>query len=252
MDTPHEAGRPEAVESLMTGPASAPALAQPSRLMGWLEQFRPQIEAVARGQFTPDRLFRLVAGLLRDTPGLADCSPISLAGCMMQAAQLGLEPGVLGQCWFLPFRDGRTKTLEARFIVGYRGYLTLLYRNPRVVQVRARAVAERDQFRLQYGTHEHLEHIPYTEGDPGRDIGYYLLVDLRGADHPYIGYMSRAEVDKHRQASPSNADGPWATHYREMALKTLIRVHWRWLPTDFAVDLVDEAVPTPDAVTADA
>jgi recombination protein RecT len=238
------AQRPPAVTQALETVSGGEGPGGPSPLMHWLESFRPQIEQVARGTLAPDRLFRLVATLLRQTPRLADCAPITLAGAMFQAAQLGLEPGVLGQCWFVPFQNAKTRQLEAQFIIGYRGFLTLLYRSPRVLGVRCRAVAEHDRFEVRFGTEERLLHEPSWEPNPGPDRAYYLIVDLKDAAYPYIGVMTRREVDEHRAASRSQNDGPWATHYREMALKTLIRAHWRWLPTTVAADLLDEEVIT--------
>src|SRR5690348_15772894 len=64
---------------------------------------------------TPERLARLVLTEVRRIPALLDCNRNSLLGAVLQAAQLGLEPGVLGQCWIIPYKGNAT------FVLGYQG-----------------------------------------------------------------------------------------------------------------------------------
>lgn len=42
--------------------------------------------------------------------------------------------------------------------------------------------------------------------------------------------MSKADVDKVRATSKASGNGPWVTHYEEMAKKTVIRRLFKYLP----------------------
>src|SRR5512145_661767 len=78
-----------------------------------------QLEMAAPKHLTPDKLLRAALTSLSTTPKLLDCNPRSFLGAVIQCAQLGLEPGVLGMAYLVPF--GKEVTL----IPGYRGMLAL-------------------------------------------------------------------------------------------------------------------------------
>ena len=46
-----------------------------------------------------DRFVRIAITTIRQNPKLAQCNQASLLGALIVSAQLGLEPGVLGQCY---------------------------------------------------------------------------------------------------------------------------------------------------------
>ena len=51
-----------------------------------------------------ERFVRIAITTIRQNPKLAKCSQESLLGALMVSAQLGLEPGTLGQCYHLKIR----------------------------------------------------------------------------------------------------------------------------------------------------
>ena len=91
-----------------------------------------QLRAAPPRHVTPEGLARIVLTEIRRTPKLLGCTQQSLLGSIMQSAQLGLEPGVLGQCWIIPYGT------EAVFIPGYRGYAQLAWRSVRRQRDKAR------------------------------------------------------------------------------------------------------------------
>ena len=63
---------------------------------------------------------------MQRTPKLLECTRESLLACIVQCAQLGLEPdGLLGQAYLIPFYNGRKNRYECQLIVGYKGLLKL-------------------------------------------------------------------------------------------------------------------------------
>jgi len=164
---------------------------------------------------TPERLARIVLTEIRRTPELLRCTRESLLGAIIQAAQLGLEPGVLGECWIIPYGK------EATFIPGYRGMAQLAWRSDQVASVAARAVFDGDVFDFDYGSDE-LKHKPQGETDPANLTHAYAIVHIKGGGRIW-DVLTRAEIEKVRARSAASGKGPWVTDYAEMAKKTALR-----------------------------
>lgn len=162
---------------------------------------------------------------LRKTPALMECDPLSFMGALMTCAQVGLEPGgALGQMYLVPFKGKVTP------ILGYRGMITLARNSGQIKSLTAEAVFKEDKFSYKLGLNEVLEHEPYQgEGSKGPLVGVYCIARLMGGGHQ-IGYMSKADVEAVRKASPSGNHKPWKDHYEEMAKKTIIRRMFKYLP----------------------
>ena len=64
-----------------------------------------------------------------------------------------------------------------------------------------------------------------------------------------IDYMPKAEIERHRAKSLAKDFGPWKDFYEEMALKTIIRKNFKYLPsstdTIHAVETSDDTQPEP-------
>lgn len=220
-------------------------------LRATLERMKPQIQAALPKHMTADRLARIVMTQVRLNPKLLECSTESLLAAVMQSAQLGLEPGILGHCYFIPFRNNRTGTLEVQFVVGYRGMIDLARRSGNIETIYAQVVYQNDIFELEYGLEPRIRHVPWHVRDdktfetPGEVRGAYMVAKFVGGGY-YVHYMPKAEIDKHRARSKAAKDGPWSTDYEEMAKKTVVRAGWKWLPISVElarqVEAADESV----------
>ena len=118
--------------------------------------FQKQMALALPKSLTPERLTRIVMSECRKTPALLNCSPTSFYGCVLQCAQLGLEPGsALGHCYLLPFGNGKASDgrPNAQLIIGYRGMIDLARRSGQIVSISAHCVHEADEFhpRLRRG-----------------------------------------------------------------------------------------------------
>jgi recombination protein RecT len=183
-----------------------------------LERMTPELAKVLPDNIGPERFARIVTTELRRTPRLLECSPESLLGAMMLAAQLGLEPGPLGHVYFVPFKR------EVTFVVGYRGFVDLAYRSGLLRAISAATVRDGDTFTFRYGTRPLLDHTP--AGPPGErePIAYYAAADLKGGGRPFVVvYPEDVEKAKARSAAGRNNEGPWVTDFDAMARKTAVR-----------------------------
>jgi len=179
-----------------------------------------QLKMALPKHVTPERLARIVLTQMRLVPDLAKCTRDSLLGSIMTAATLGLEPGTLGQCWIIPYKDHKRGTIEATFILGYRGMCQLGWRSSLVSSITARAVFEGDHFVYDFGA-DKIEHVPGGETDPKKLTHAWAAVHTTNGGRPW-DVMTRKEIEDIRQRSRAKS-GPWFTDYAEMAKKTVLR-----------------------------
>ena len=157
-------------------------------------------------------------------PKILDCDRESIMLSVMQAAELGLEPGgALGEGYLVPY--GRT----CQFIPGYRGFISLARRSGQIVSIEAHAVYEKDEFVVEFGLDPKLVHRPTLAAERGEVVAFYAVARLVGGGVQH-DYMTRADVDAIRKRSRAASSGPWVTDYNEMGKKTVIRRLFKTLP----------------------
>jgi recombination protein RecT len=180
---------------------------------------------------TADRLMRIALTEVRKVPALGRCNVQSFMGAIMQCAQLGIEPGAaLGHAYLLPFGNGKASDglANCQLIIGYRGMIDLARRSGQIISLTARTVHANDTFSYAYGLDETLEHVPAT-GDRGDLTHVYAVAKLKGGGIQFE-VMSKADVLKVKASSKAGNNGPWVSHFDEMAKKTVIRRLFKYLP----------------------
>ena len=214
---------------------------KPTTIHGMLEAYKGELARALPKHMTADRLARVALTECRKTPKLLQCKPESLFGAVVQAAQLGLEPGgALGHCYLIPFKD------DVQFIVGYRGMIDLARRSGQIQSLNAVAVYEGDEFECTLGLNPDIKHRPNWENanreDPRKLIFVYAVAKLKDGGVQFE-VMSRKEVDAIRSRSRSSGSGPWVTDYVAMSLKTVIRRLFKYLPVSIEMQkavVIDE------------
>ena len=82
-----------------------------------IQSSKEQFAMALPKHISTDRFTRVALTAVRQNPKLQECSVPSLLGVFMTLAQLGLEPGVLGQAYILPFNNkNKGQTNMARTI----------------------------------------------------------------------------------------------------------------------------------------
>ena len=170
-----------------------------------------------------DRFVRIAITTIRQNPKLAQCSQESLLGALMVSAQLGLEPGTLGQCYLIPYRR------ECQFQIGYKGMIELLRRSGQLKDIYAYSVYENDDFEITYGLDRNLIHKPNL-ANKGNFLGCYCVAILKD-DTRAFEYMTKEEIEAHaKKFSKTFGNGPWKTDFEAMAHKTVVKKMLKWLP----------------------
>ena len=122
---------------------------KPKTIDDYLKQMAPAMAQALPKHMDVDRLMRLAMTTIRTTPALKDADVSSLLGAVMQAAQLGLEPGLMGHCYLLPFKNSKKGITEVQFIIGYKGMIDLARRSGHIQSIYAHAVYEKDEFEYE-------------------------------------------------------------------------------------------------------
>ncbi|NKW39045.1 recombination protein RecT [Rhodococcus hoagii] len=187
-----------------------------------INQMKPELQRALPKHMDPDRMARIALTVLRQTPKLNECKPESFLGALMTAAQVGLEPGPLGEAYLVPY--GR----EVTFVPGYRGLVKLAWQSGQLESIAAHVVYAGDEFDYSYGLAPTLVHKPALQ-DRGDVIAAYAVATFKHGGNAFE-IMSREDIEAIRKRSKASGSGPWVTDWNEMARKTVMKRLSKWLP----------------------
>jgi recombination protein RecT len=204
-----------------------------------LEQAKGAIASRIPKHLTPDRIIKVALTAINKTPKLLECTKESLLGAIMQAAELGLEPGgALGEGYLVPYKV--KGVMVATFVPGYRGLISLARRSGQIVSIEARVVNQRDAFSCCLGLDPDLKHTPaWEEADPGPLRLVYAVAKLKDGGVQFE-IMSLAQIQAVRAKSQAGNYGPWVDNFEEMAKKTVIRRLFKYLPVSVEMVRAEE------------
>lgn len=188
-----------------------------------LQQFKSEIARALPKHLNPDRMARIALTEFRKNPKLGQCDPRSVFAAVIMASQTGLEPGLMGQAYLIPYGS------ECQFIPGYQGLIELVRRGGQVKRIEAHVVHEKDRFVYRTGLTTTLEHEPFVEGDPGAAKLVYSVAEFADGGY-HVEVMTKAQVEAIRRRSRAASNGPWVTDTEEMWRKTAIRRICKFLP----------------------
>ena len=201
------------------------------------DRIKSQIATAVPKHITPDRLMRVALVEMNKNPTLGLASPKSFVSAIIQCSSLGLEPGgALGHVYLIPFGNGKDEKgrSNVQVIIGYRGMIDLARRSGQIVSISARAVYENDTFEFEYGLDETIRHKPCTDADKGVLTHVYAVAKLKDGGVQFE-VMSVADVKAIQKQSKAGTNGPWVTHFEEMAKKTVVRRLFKYLPVSIEI-----------------
>jgi recombination protein RecT len=171
---------------------------------------------------------------VKENPKLLQCDPKSLFGAVLLSAEIGLKPNTSQQHSFIiPYKG------QAKFQIGYKGLIEIMYRNPRVKKIEPRAVYENDKFEYGYGLKPFLNHIP-ARTNRGKLTATYstCLID----NEPVFVVVEKAELDAIRGFSQTidSAYSPYNNGtdiHNWMEIKASVKALSKIIPTSNNVDM---------------
>ena len=146
---------------------------------------------------------------------LQGASPESIYAAAAVAATLDLPVNPnLGYAWIVPYKA------QAQFQIGWKGIIQLAHRTAQYERINVVPVYA-SQF-VSYNTM--TEELVLKEGEEtGDPVGYAAYFRLKN-QFEKTKYWPREKVLKHaRRYSKSFDNGPWKTHFDEMACKTVLK-----------------------------
>mgnify|MGYP000896607304 FL=1 len=212
------------------GTAVAKKEEKPKTIFDLIQLSKKQFNNALPQHINTDRFVRIAITTIRLNPKLAKCNPESLIGALMVSAQLGLEPGTLGQCYLIPFENKKAGTVECQFQIGYKGLIELLRRSGQLSDIYSYTVYENDDFNIEYGLSRTLTHKPNFD-ERGEIKGFYAVAILKDGAKAFE-YMTKDEITKHEEKyrKGSYKNDVWNKNFEEMSQKTVVKKLLKWLP----------------------
>lgn len=167
-------------------------VASPAKsLSTFLDKYKGQIANALPKHISPDRMVRLTMTAFSQNAALQRCDLHSIFGSVVVAAQLGLEIGVGGQGYLVPYGN------KATFVPGWQGLVDLVSRAGRAT-VWTGAVAAGDDFDWALGDRPYIKHRPGSGADTWKDITHvYAVGRVNGSEYPVIEVWTMDRVVKH-------------------------------------------------------
>lgn len=234
-------------------------------LQGLLEKYKHQIAVALPRHMTPERMIRVALTAASSTFGLAECEPVTIAACVVQASILGLEPSsVLGEAYLVPFRNRKTGKMECQLIPGYLGLVKLARNSDQVSIIDAQIVYSNDEFEFHKGSDVYWKHKWARSGERGTPEGVWAGYVLRDGSKNFE-YWTVEQIEKHRDRYSKGAfdrdgklTGAWRDSPEWMYKKTVLRQVIKLMPksvelatalsmeerADAGIGQVFDAIPT--------
>jgi len=185
----------------------------PATIEHWVESRKDELMALLPGNIKKERFIRNIIMQVKMNDLLRNCSIQSIAKACVQASTLGLDIGVLGSAYLVPYGS------EAQLSIGYQGYIDLAYRSG-LKAIHTGIVREGDT--CEKTATEFIHKCNPFDEDRGDVVGVYCLVELpTGAT--YTEAMSFKEIEQIRSQARSGNSPAWRDHWGEMAKKVVIR-----------------------------
>lgn len=166
---------------------------RPKGFPALLEAYKPQIAAALPKHLNADRMARIALTCYRMTPKLADCDPLSVFAAVIQAAQLGLEPGLNGRAYIIPYGSNAT------FVPGWKGMVELANRSGRA-WIHSGVIYKDQKYEFLDGSGRELRILNESELDSPEDITHaYAIGRVKGMEEwPYIELWRTSKIERHR------------------------------------------------------
>lgn len=204
-----------------------------------MDKYKKQIALALPKHLSADRMARLAMTCFSQNPKLFECDTKSVLGSIIQASQLGLEIGVNGQGYLIPY--GKT----CQFVPGWKGLMDLLARTGRG-SVHTAAVYDGDFFEYELGTDPKIVHRPGDAHGIGKITHVYAVGRVNGSQYPIIEVWSMTRVFAHRDKYNKVGARHYSFQHEEMyARKVVLLQILKYMPSSpeltTAIDYTDKA-----------
>jgi recombination protein RecT len=163
-----------------------------AQLGNFMEKLKGQMSLALPKHMTADRMTRLALTAFSTSPQLQKCTHQSIAASIMTAAQLGLEPGVNGAGFLIPYKDTCT------FVPGWKGLVDLVARSGRGT-VYTGVIFKDQEYTFTDGARRDLVIHKETDLQDPKDITHaYAIGWVKDSAMPIIELWRVTKIEKHR------------------------------------------------------
>lgn len=225
------------------------------------KEFLERIQASVPAHVSAQTMLRACIQAVSRTPALLKVEMRDYLGACLTIAQLGLVPNTpLGHAYFIPFekntynkqtRQREYVRMDLQVIIGYKGFIDLAYRHPKVLDIYANVVMPGDDWDYGFGTVQFVKHKPlglYADGAepsaaymvahtkdggaPQEVMSWGQIVRVRNGSQGFQSAKRSLDnaVEKGWKPPAGWTESPWVKHQEAMARKTVVRAGFRWLP----------------------
>lgn len=167
------------------------AVSPAKTLNDFMDKYKSQIALALPKHITADRMVRLAMTAFSQNATLQKCDMHSIFASVIVAAQLGLEIGVGGQGYLVPYKG------KATFVPGWQGLVDLVSRAGRAT-VWTGAVYRGDEFDWALGDRPFVKHRPAGDGDSWKDITHvYAVGRVNGSEQAVIEVWTMDRIVRH-------------------------------------------------------
>lgn len=197
----------------------------PKQLLDFLTRSRSAIEMALPKHLNPDRMMRLALTCFSTQPALRDCSPQSILASVVVASQIGLEPGVAGQGYLIPYKG------KCTFVPGWQGLVGLLNNTGRATAWTG-SVFEGDVWEFALGSQPRCNHVPGPNfGDVDKLIWVYACGKVNGSEQPVVEAWPVSRVKKHRDRYNKVGNAHYSfTNFEMYARKVVLLQVLKYMP----------------------
>lgn len=225
---------PDAPTSGAPTSAGTVATRKPDPARDLLVSMEGEFAACLPKTLPPDLFLRVALTGFRKNPNLLNCTRKSLLGALLETARLGLEP-CTEQAYLIPYKA------ECTLVIGYQGFVQLMYRTGMVEQVEAEMIYEADEWEDIRGDGARFFHRPawtpelskpgWDREDRGMPILAYSYARLVGGGRTKVAVCTRKTAEQIMRDHAKSASSPWKTgSFDAMWQKTPVRQLQKWAP----------------------
>lgn len=197
-----------------------------ARFNAFLQKHKAQMELALPKHLNADRMVRLSLTAFSQNKKLQECDPNSIFSSIIIASQLGLEIGVNGQGYLVPYKTTCT------FIPGWKGLVDLANRGSRCV-VWTGAVYEGDDFDYMLGDSPYCKHRPNGEFEESKLTHVYAIGRVKGSEMPVIEVwpVKKVHAHFHKNVVPALQSNHYAKkHFEAYAKKVALLQVLKYMP----------------------
>lgn len=190
-----------------------------------ISQKTEALRSVIPSHINPDPLIARAKVAMQENEDLMECEPATVLGALHKCMQLGLAPNTsLGHCYLIPYKK------KVSLVMGYKGLIQLAHNAKAIASWQPYTRYEREPFNVELGTVQKLTHTPILDNsDKGKPMHYYSVCQYANGARDFR-FMDISDIESHRAFAGQPNSVPWTKHYDAMAMKTVMRMHAKYLP----------------------